>query len=124
MDWVAVELLRKKVAIMGNDSVKRTVITALVLCLFCSIVVSSSAILLKERQVANKKLDIKKNLLLASGLLSNPAASKEEVEALFREITPVVVDMSSGKVMEGVDPESVNERKEAKESSPKYCSCC
>ena len=102
---------------MGNDSVKRTVITALVLCLFCSIVVSSSAILLKERQVANKKLDIKKNLLLASGLLSNPSASKEEVEALFTRVTPVVVDMSSGKVMEGVDPESVNERKEAKESS-------
>ena len=65
---VAVELLRRRWPIMGNDSVKRTVITALVLCLFCSIVVSSSAILLKERQVANKKLDIKKNLLLASGL--------------------------------------------------------
>ena len=102
---------------MGNDSVKRTVITALVLCLFCSIVVSSSAILLKDRQVANKKLDIKKNLLLASGLLNNSAASKEEVENLFKRVTPVVVDMSSGQVMEGVDPESVNERKEAKEAS-------
>ena len=51
------------------------------------------------------------------GYLVTLLLRKKEVEALFTRVTPVVVDMSSGKVMEGVDPESVNERKEAKESS-------
>ena len=42
----------------SNESVKRTVIVALALCIVCSVIVSAAAVILKPMQVKNKKLDI------------------------------------------------------------------
>ena len=44
---------------LPNDNMFKTIAVALVLCLVCSIIVSTAATLLKPRQVANKLLDKK-----------------------------------------------------------------
>ena len=48
---------------LPNDSMFKTLAVALALCLVCSIIVSTAATLLKPRQVVNKLLDKKKNIL-------------------------------------------------------------
>ena len=48
---------------MANDSVGRTFGVALGVCLVCSVIVSGSAVGLKDRQDANKLLDRQKKVL-------------------------------------------------------------
>ena len=47
---------------MQKDSVAGTLGVATVLCICCSVLVAAAAVVLKPRQVANKELDIKKNI--------------------------------------------------------------
>ena len=53
---------------MSKDSTTNTLIVALVLCLVCSIVVSTAAVALKPQQELNKALDQKINILKVAGL--------------------------------------------------------
>ena len=50
------------------DSIPKTVLVAVVLCLFCSMVVSFAAVNLKSFQLANKVRDKQKNILQVAGL--------------------------------------------------------
>lgn len=100
---------------MQSDSVKRTFVVAFFLCLFCSVLVSGAAVLLKEKQVENKKLDIKKNLLIASGLLDGNEVSKEVIESKFKRVKTIVVDLETNEIVDSVDPESFEMRKNAKD---------
>ncbi len=52
----------------SKDSIKDTFIVALLLCLVCSIIVSTAAVVLKPAQIANKAKDFKINILRAGGL--------------------------------------------------------
>lgn len=52
----------------NKDSIQNVIVIALVVCLFCAIVVAGSAVALKERRVENKALDKSKNVLIAAGL--------------------------------------------------------
>lgn len=99
---------------MQKDSVIRTLIVAAVLCIVCSVLVSGSAVLLKEKQEINKKLDIKKNLLQASGLISGKV-TEDEINEAFRKIETVVVDLDSGKVTD-IDPQEFDQVKARKDS--------
>lgn len=94
---------------MQKDSVAGTLIVAFSLCVLCSVLVSTAAVSLKDRQDANKVLDVKKNLLLASGLIES-SASKEEIESAYEQIQAEVIDLETGKVVEGMDPVSFNQR--------------
>lgn len=102
---------------MGKDSVSKTIFVAVVLCVVCSVLVSGAAVLLKPRQVANQKLDIKKNLLIASGLLENPSASSEEIDEIFKQIRTTVIDLSTGEEVTDIDPEGFDAIKAAKDPS-------
>lgn len=82
-----------------NDSVKKTLFVAIGLCLICSVFVSIAAIKLKDTQNENVSLDIKKNMLMASGLLTDSSATKEQVLSVYQKITPVMVDLQSGNVI-------------------------
>lgn len=96
---------------MQKDSVVGTVLVAAVLCIVCSVLVSGAAVLLKDRQDANRILDIKKNLLLASGLLKDKSAPKEKIEEIFSTITVEVVDLSTGEIKEDIDPMEFDQQK-------------
>ena len=99
---------------MQKDSVKGTLIVASVLCICCSIVVSAAAVILKPRQEINKVLDVKKNLLLASGLIQNPKATKEEILEAYQRIQPMVVNLETGEEDTSVLAESYSQREAAK----------
>lgn len=92
---------------MRNDAVK-TLVVATVLCVVCSVMVSSMAVLLKPAQEANKKLDVKKNLLLASGLIKEPV-TEQEINEAYSQIQTDIVDLSTGEVVQGINPEDFNQ---------------
>ncbi len=55
---------------MPDNSVRKTFRTALGVCLICSILVSGSSVLLRERHSENKRREKLKNVLIAGGLYS------------------------------------------------------
>jgi Na+-transporting NADH:ubiquinone oxidoreductase subunit C len=100
---------------MQKDSPLKIIIIALILCVVCSVMVSSAAVLLKDRQQANKVLDIKKNLLVASGLLTKEEATPENIQKEYQRVEAKVIDLSTGEVAPGIDPETFDQRKARKD---------
>lgn len=96
----------------NNDSIKKTITVTLLLCIVCSVIVSTAAVLLRPAQIANKSLDFKRNILSSAGLLE-PGKSVEEI---FNErVTAKVVDLDSGKFTDAVDPANYDQRKAGKD---------
>lgn len=102
---------------MKNDSVQKTVLVAFLLCLVCSLLISSAAVVLRPKQQFNAQLDVKKNLLLASGLLDNPRASTEEILEVYEQVEELIISFETGEVVDHVDPIAFNERRAAREPS-------
>ncbi|MEZ5643975.1 MAG: Na(+)-translocating NADH-quinone reductase subunit C [Burkholderiaceae bacterium] len=106
---------------MGKQSAKQTLIVALVLCLGCSILVSTAAVGLKPMQEANRLLDRNRNILAAAGL-SAPGQSRAEVARLFGEFEVRLVNLETGRYAtddelktSGIDPRSYDQRKAARD---------
>jgi Na+-transporting NADH:ubiquinone oxidoreductase subunit C len=94
-----------------------TVLFAAALCIVCSVLVSSSAVGLHDRQVRNQLIDQQKKVLAVIGLIdpgdSPPAA---EVERLFEEnLEARIVSLQTGAYVEGVDAIAFDQRKAAKD---------
>lgn len=83
----------------GNDSVKRTIVVATLLCLICSIMVSVAAVKLKPYQDQNKVYDIRKNLLMAAGLATNQS-TRSEVEEAYKQVTAHLVNLKTGEMLD------------------------
>jgi len=97
--------------VSNNDSFKKTIIVTLLLCIVCSVIVSAAAVLLRPAQVANKSLDVKRNILGAAGLLE-PGTN---VEAVFDErVEARAVDLEQGIFTDAVDPAEYDQRKASK----------
>ena len=95
----------------SGEGLGRVLTVALGLCLVCSMVVSTAAVLLKPAQQANKTLDLKRNILMAAGLL-DPSRSVEEQ---FEQVETRVVNIDEGRFVDGVDPASFDQREAAKD---------
>lgn len=95
----------------NKDSIQSTITVALLLCLVCSIIVSGAAVMLKPMQQANKALDKKTNILLAAGI----ETEGHDVESLFQQFTPRVVDLETGRYVADIDPLTYDQRKAAKD---------
>ena len=95
----------------NKDTVGGTLSVALILCVVCSIVVASSAVLLRPMQQANKDLDRKTNILAAAGLLKEGVS----VDSQFEDITVRAVDLNTGKFTDSVDVATYNQRKASKD---------
>lgn len=109
----------------NKDSVSGTIKVALVVCVVCSIFISSAAVILKPFQVANKILDRNMNILIAAGMFDPALNSKDEVNELFAEFTPRIVDLDSGAFMTdeqlsqlGIDLQTYDDR--AAQSDPAF----
>lgn len=89
-----------------RDSLGYTLLVAAVLCVVCSLAVSTAAVSLRERQELNVKLDQQKNILDATGLAigeyGKPAAELEkgQIDELYTWISEKMVDMGSGEYVE------------------------
>ena len=84
----------------NNDTVGKALLVAIILCLVCSLVVSTAAVTLRPLQEANKLLDRKRNILLAAGLLEEGM----EVEAAFKQVQPRLVELATGNYVNDFDP--------------------
>jgi Na+-transporting NADH:ubiquinone oxidoreductase subunit C len=96
--------------VASNDSTKKTLIVAFSLCIVCSVIVSTAAVVLKPAQEANKTLDRKRNILAAAGMLDESLGIDEQ----FAKVTSRIVDLRTGKFTDAVDPERYDQRKAAK----------
>jgi len=82
----------ERILAMPNDSPTKIVTVALVVCLICSILVSSAAVLLKPIQKQNKALGRKKEILKVAGLYE-PGS---DIEAAFRALQTRYIDLETG----------------------------
>ncbi|MDH3403822.1 MAG: Na(+)-translocating NADH-quinone reductase subunit C [Acidobacteriota bacterium] len=95
-----------------RHSVLYTLVFSALLCVACAILVSASAVVLKDAQEANKALDRKLNVLEAAGLKAPGAdLSAAEVDRLFAAIDQVFVDLATGEEVEDGDPETYDQQK-------------
>jgi len=94
-----------------------TVFFAAALCVVCSVVVSSTAVGLRERQERNKLVDQRKKVLAVVGLLDEERAlSDTEVMRLFDErLEPRIVTLATGEYADGVDPATFDQRRAAQD---------
>lgn len=95
----------------SNDSISKTIIVALALCIVCSVIVSTAAVMLRPAQQANKDLDRKTNILAAAGMLKDGVSVEEQ----FARIKTRAVDMATGKFTDAVDVETYDQRKASKD---------
>tara|TARA_X000000368_G_scaffold404436_1_gene380462 strand:+ start:513 stop:1295 length:783 start_codon:yes stop_codon:yes gene_type:complete len=76
----------------NNDTIRKTLIVAISLCLVCSALISFSAVELRDLQEANKTLDKQSKILSAAGLLEDD----KDVSSLFNSIEIKIVDLKTG----------------------------
>jgi len=86
----------------AKETVSRTLIVALVLSIFFSVVVSTAAVSLRPAQIKNQNLDIKTNILAAAGMLE-PGASADQIEEEFARFDVRLLDLDSGDYVEPSD---------------------
>lgn len=105
----------------SKDTLKQTLVVAILLCLVCSVVVSFSAVSLKGMQAANKEFARNRDVLIAAGLYDPGTDSKADVEAKFADFKIRLVDLDTGKYLTdaqmaelGIDPATYDQRKVAK----------
>ena len=99
-----------------KDSIAKTIGVAAALCIVCSIMVSMAAVMLKPLQVENQKLDIKKNLLAAAGLVKS-GATKVEIEQAFANVKTILINLDQGQEDQSVDLATFDQVKAAKDAT-------
>ena len=102
---------------MRQDSNAYIIGFATAVCLVCSIVVSTSAVALRERKGRNKVLDRQTQVLVVAGLLeAGQKTSPENVENLFAENIQIrVIDLATGEYEDSVEPSTYDQRKATKD---------
>ena len=95
----------------NNESVKKTVTVALVLCLVCSVVVSAAAVVLRPVQAVNEKANMQMNILAAAGMY-DPTQS---IQSQFQQISSRLVDLETGAFIAELDAEAFDQRRAAKD---------
>jgi Na+-transporting NADH:ubiquinone oxidoreductase subunit C len=104
----------------NNDSIQKTLVVAILLCLVCSIIVAGAAVGLRKEQQVNKLLDKQKNILAAAGLLYGDKSIAEQ----FKQVTTRIVNLDAGRFATdaelaeikaaGLDPKNFDQRKSSK----------
>jgi len=84
--------------VSSNDGIGKILGVALALCIVCSVIVSTAAVVLKPAQEANKSLDRKRNILQAAGMLEEGRSVEEQ----FAIVEERFVDLQSGQFTDAV----------------------
>ena len=98
---------------MSNERISKVITVAFALCIVCSVIVSTAAVMLKPAQEANQALDRKRNILAAAGMLEDGKSIEEQ----FAQIKTRIVDLRTGKFSDDVDAQSYDQRAAAKDPS-------
>lgn len=100
---------------LPNDDPRKTIFIAVLLCLVCSVLVSTAAVALKSKQTINKKNDIRQNILAVTGLYE-PGM---DIDAAFERFDVRLVDLNAGSYAEvDLDPVTFDQYKAS--ASPEY----
>jgi Na+-transporting NADH:ubiquinone oxidoreductase subunit C len=94
-----------------RDTITKTFTVAFLLCVACSVLVSSAAVVLRPTQNINKALDKKRNILTAAGLYVQGI----DIDAAYQSIEAKVVDLSTGQYAEDIDAATYDTRRAAKD---------
>lgn len=94
-------------ASMPNDSVAKTLVMAIGICLICSVIVSVTAVRLKPLQVRNAELARQTQILRVAGLWRDGASFEE----MFSQVETRVVDLATGEFTDAVDPDTFDTRR-------------
>jgi Na+-transporting NADH:ubiquinone oxidoreductase subunit C len=94
-------------ASLPNDSVAKTLIMAVGICLICSVAVSVTAVQLKPLQVRNAELARQTQILRVAGLWRDDASFDE----MFARIDTRMVDLASGEFTDAVEAETFDTRR-------------
>lgn len=94
-----------------RESVGKTFVVAALLCIVCSVLVSSAAVVLRPTQAVNKAMDKKRNILQAAGLYEEGV----DIDAAFAAIEAKVVDLETGRYVDGIDAEAFDQKSAAKD---------
>ncbi len=108
------DALLARIRTLPNDSLEKTIAVAVGVSLFCAVFVALSAVALRPLQVANKKLDIDKNIVTVAGLISESEAGDADlVRAALSNIESKIVELETGEFNETIDIETFDARKVA-----------
>lgn len=92
---------------------------SLALCLACSVVLASAAVMLRERQSVNQQLDKQKSVLLAANLAdTDDTLTQEKIEEKFSSIESRVVDLKTDNYVEDVEAGAFDEDEVARIDAP------
>ncbi len=95
----------------NQDTVGKTFRVALALCLVCSVIVSTAAVMLKDSQDRNVEQDMKRNILQAAGMYD----ANKSVDEQFERVNTRLVDLRTGVYSDDHDADSFDQRKSAKD---------
>lgn len=107
----------------NKDAMSNIIVVSLLVCLACSVVVSSAAVFLKPQRVANKELDRNMNILEAAGLYDKETATgNEDIDALIGNFEIRMVDLEEKRLLSelevndlGYDVTTYDQRKASKD---------
>ena len=105
---------------MSNDTIRKTVLVALGVCLVCSILVSTAAVALHPRQEKNKRLEKIVNVLKVSELYRK---GQDPEEVFKKKLEPVIIHLKTGEVLpeneynEVLNPKTYDIKEAAKHSA-------
>jgi Na+-transporting NADH:ubiquinone oxidoreductase subunit C len=97
-----------------RDSLGYTLAVAAILCVVCSLAVSTAAVVLRPFQIANEQLDQQKNILDAAGLAIGEYGKiaseldKKQIDELYEWISEQLVDLETGEYVTDVNIEQYN----------------
>ena len=94
-----------------NDDPRKIVAVALALCLVCSVVVSTTAVVLRPLQERNAALALRSEIVAVAGL----GGAETTVAEAFEQIETRLVDLASGEYAEGADPTTYSYRDAARD---------
>ena len=80
----------------AKNSNASTIVTALVLCLVCSVLVSAVAVGLKSKQQDNARQDLNKNILIAAGKFNPQTDSTSVIAERFASFDVRYVNLETG----------------------------
>ena len=95
----------------NQDTVGKTFRVALALCLVCSVVVSTAAVMLRDAQDRNVEEDKKRNILQAAGLYQPDVSIEEQ----FSRVSTRLIDLRTGAYSDDHDALTFDQRKSAKD---------
>jgi Na+-transporting NADH:ubiquinone oxidoreductase subunit C len=97
-----------------RDSLRYTLVVAAILCVVCSLAVSTAAVVLRPLQIANEQLDQQKNILDAAGLAIGEYGKiaseldKNQIDELYQWVSEQLVDLETGDYVTDVNIEQYN----------------